>query len=307
MEDRIFLENIKKVITRGTVKPDEPMKNHTSFGIGGPAKYYVQAADEKEIAAVLRLCHSENVEILIVGNGSNLLVSDGGFDGLVLKPAADRIFVTQENGRLIVRADAGVLMSKLSMEVAGNAGSGFEFASGIPGSLGGGIFMNAGAYGGQMADVLVSASVMGSDGSVRVLYNDEMDFSYRHTVLSETGEIVLSAELSFEMGNRDDILELINGLTLRRREKQPLEFKSAGSMFKRPVGFFAGKLIEDAGLKGYRVGDAQVSEKHAGFVINLGMATASDVKKLVDDVIDAVYADSGIRLEPEVRFIGFNK
>ncbi len=307
MEDRIFLESIKKVLTKGTVKSNELMKNHTSFGIGGPAKYYVQAADEKEIAAVLRLCHSENVEILIVGNGSNLLVSDGGFDGLVLKPASDRIFVTQENGRLIVRADAGVLMSKLSMEVAGNAGSGFEFASGIPGSLGGGIFMNAGAYGGQMSDVFVSASVMGADGSVRVLHKDEMDFSYRHTVLLQTGEIVLSAELSFEMGNRDDILELINGLTLRRREKQPLEFKSAGSMFKRPAGFFAGKLIEDAGLKGYRVGDAQVSEKHAGFVINLGMATASDVKKLVDDVIGAVYADSGIRLEPEVRFIGFNK
>ncbi|MBO4505773.1 MAG: UDP-N-acetylmuramate dehydrogenase, partial [Lachnospiraceae bacterium] len=244
----------------------------------------------------------------IIGNGTNLLVSDDGFRGIVVvikEGKADISYVEREE-EVLVRAHAGAPLTKVAYDAARRGLAGFEFAAGIPGSVGGAVFMNAGAYGGEIKDVIVSARVMDTEGNIFDMDRDALELSYRHSVIGEKNLIVLEAVFALKRGDTGTILATISELNAKRRDKQPLEYPSAGSTFKRPEGYFAGKLIEEAGLKGYSVGDACVSEKHCGFVINKGRATSSDIIKLIGEVSDRVYRNSGVRLEPEVRMIGFD-
>lgn len=265
-----------------------------------------------EIVALAKEC---DVPVTVIGNGSNLLVGDKGIRGLVLaiSKGADRVVVQPEETELVacaegnkvrIQADAGALLSKVAAEAARNRLTGFEFAAGIPGTIGGAVVMNAGAYGGEIKDVLVSARVLTPDGNVLELSNEELDLSYRHSCIPEQGYIVLDAVLELERGDEAQIRGAMEDFKGRRIEKQPLEYPSAGSTFKRPEGYFAGKLIQDAQLRGYRVGGAQVSEKHCGFVINADNATAQDVLRLIEDVKQKVYEEFQVELEPEVKMIG---
>jgi len=282
---------------------DEPMKKHITFKVGGNADAFASVKNEKEIIDVINLCKEENVDYYIIGNGSNLLVYDDGYRGLIIeigKAFADIKKIDDET----FYADSGVLLSKIAMYALENELAGFECLSGIPGTLGGGVVMNAGAYGGELKDVVESVKVLDDNGDVFVIKNEDMKFGYRTSVVKEKGFIVLGATLRLKKGNPEEIKSLMSDFNGRRRDKQPLEYPSAGSTFKRPEGYFAGKLIEDSGLRGYKVGGAQVSEKHCGFVINKGNATCSDVLKLIEDVKSKVLEDSGVTLEREVKIIG---
>ena len=284
------------------VLKNEPMSGHTTFRIGGAADYFVMPSDAGEIRRIVSLCRTDGVPYYVIGNGSNLLVGDKGYRGVIVQIYKNMNDIRVEGERLCVQA--GALLSKAAA-AAWEAGlTGLEFASGIPGTLGGAVRMNAGAYGGEMKQVLESAVVLTPEGEVLTLPADEMKMGYRTSIVSKKDYIVLEAALSLERGDKNEIRARMDELKERRVAKQPLEYGSAGSTFKRPEGYFAGKLIEDAGLRGFRVGDAQVSEKHCGFVINLGGATAEDVVKLMDEVVRRVEEMSGVRLEPEVKRIG---
>lgn len=277
------------------------MSMHTTFRTGGPADIFVLPKDE-ELAEVIKLCKQYDEPYLVIGNGSNLLVSDAGIRGVVIeigKPMAE-IVVEGE----CIRAGAGAMMSAIATRAAEASLTGFEFASGIPGTIGGAVVMNAGAYGGEIRDVLVSVRVLDREGSVRELKASELDLSYRHSIVPREGYIILEACLRLEKGDRTAIRSRMEELKELRVTKQPIEFPSAGSTFKRPEGYFAGKLIQDAGLKGYTVGGAQVSEKHSGFVINRGKATSADVRQLILDVQEKVYKEFGVHLETEVKLLG---
>ncbi len=282
----------------------EPLKTHTTFRIGGPARYYLVPEKEEEVKEALQYAGEKGLPCCVIGKGSNVLFPDRGFDGVVIEigKGMENIHISEEGK---VTAQAGISLAKMASELAQAGLSGFEFAAGIPGTLGGGITMNAGAYGGEMRDCLVRAKVLTPDGNVRILQKDEMELGYRTSIIQKQGCFVLEGEFAFSHGDTGLIQEKMKELNGKRREKQPLEYPSAGSTFKRPEGFFAGKLIEDAGLRGYRVGDAQVSEKHCGFVINRGHATAEDVVRLIRDVQTQVEEKFGVVLEPEVRMIGF--
>ena len=275
---------------------NEPMKNHTSFKTGGEADVYVKADSAENIIKAVDILKEENIDHIIIGNGSNLLVSDKGFKGVVIEIGSLMNKITVD-GRKIY-AQAGALLSSLSAAAADNGLAGLEFASGIPGSVGGAVFMNAGAYDGEIKDVIIGADVI-----IR-LSKDELELSYRSSVIEKKGYIVIGAEFELKEGSKEAIKEKMADFAARRRDKQPLNYPSAGSTFKRPEGYFAGKLIEDSGLKGKTIGGAQVSEKHAGFIINTGNATSSDILELMDCCIETVYNKFGVRLEPEVRFIG---
>ena len=309
-----FYDKLATVIPAETILLEEPMKKHTTFRIGGNADMFVSPEIEKipEIVALAKEC---DVPVTVIGNGSNLLVGDKGIRGLVLaiSKGADRVVVQPEETELVacaegnkvrIQADAGALLSKVAAEAARNRLTGFEFAAGIPGTIGGAVVMNAGAYGGEIKDVLVSVRVLTPDGNVLELSNEELDLSYRHSCIPEQGYIVLDAVLELERGDEAQIRGAMEDFKGRRIEKQPLEYPSAGSTFKRPEGYFAGKLIQDAQLRGYRVGGAQVSEKHCGFVINADNATAQDVLRLIEDVKQKVYEEFQVELEPEVKMIG---
>ena len=285
------------------VLKDEPMKKHTTFRIGGPADYFVTPESKEEIQAIVELCKKEEIPYSVIGNGSNLLVGDKGYRGVILQIFKKMNQIRVEENKIY--AGAGALLSKIAATALSESLTGFEFAAGIPGTLGGGGAMNAGAYGGEIKDCIVSAKVLTKEGERVVLKKEDLQLSYRDSVILQKGYLVLEATFSFEKGNPAEIQEEIKELNKRRREKQPLEYPSAGSTFKRPEGYFAGKLIEDAGLRGYRVGDAQVSEKHCGFVVNRGEATAKDVAQLISDVQNRVMDEFGVKLEPEVRMIGF--
>lgn len=296
-----FYEKIRELLPQEQILCDEPMSRHTTFRVGGPADYYVIPKPE-QAAAVLELCRREQMPCTVIGNGSNLLVGDGGIRGVVLafaKPAAQ----IRVEGRRIV-AGAGALLSQVAREAQNSGLDGFAFAAGIPGSLGGAVVMNAGAYGGEMKNVLVSARVLTEDGQERTLSCEELDLSYRHSCIQERHMIVLEATLELYPGEPEEIRAQMEELRRRRVEKQPLEYPSAGSTFKRPEGYFAGKLIMDAGLAGCTVGGAQVSAKHCGFVINAGGATASDLMELISLVRQRVRERFGVALELEVRCIG---
>jgi len=281
---------------------DEPMSRHTSFKVGGPARFFVNVESTAELVLVIALCKHEDMPYAIIGRGSNLLVSDEGFDGVVIHigDALSRSFIDDTT----ITAAAGISLGSLAMKAYESGLTGLEFAAGIPGSLGGAVIMNAGAYGGEMKDVITSVTVVGPEGKPFEIPAEEMDFGYRSSRAAKEQLIVLSAKLQLAHGNKEEIKARMDELAAKRREKQPLEFPSAGSTFKRPEGNYAGALIEAAGLKGYSIGGAQVSEKHAGFVINKGGATAADIYSLCNYVREKVRESSGISLELEVKTLG---
>ena len=301
--DREPLEwRLRAIVGEDNVLVDEPMSEHTTFKVGGPADLYVIPEDAGEVREVLRACDEAGVERFVLGRGSDLLVSDEGYRGVIVA-VADGLTGVAVDGTEIT-CQAGVDLREAS-EMACELGlSGLEFACGIPGSVGGACFMNAGAYGGCIADVLKCVRVVTPDGSVDTIDAADLDLGYRRSRVASDGLVVLSATFDLEKGDPEKIRATMDDLMRQREEKQPLELPSAGSTFKRPEGYFAGKLIMDAGLQGYRVGGAEVSRKHAGFVVNVGGATAADVHAVIEHVQDEVERQFGVRLEPEVRFLG---
>lgn len=280
----------------------EAMSRHTTFKIGGPADYFLMPDKDTDVGRIVKICKESAIPYFILGNGSNLLVGDGGYRGAVIQIYKNMSAVTVEGTEITVQA--GALLSSVAAATKNAALTGFEFAGGIPGTMGGAVVMNAGAYGGEMKDVLTEVTVMDEEGEIVTLPADKLELGYRTSIIKTAGYIVLEAKLQLKEGNPEVIRETMKDLTIRRTTKQPLEYPSAGSTFKRPEGYFAGKLIMDSGLAGYQVGGAQVSEKHCGFVINAGGATARDVRTLMDNVRDIVYKKYGVTLEPEVKFLG---
>ena len=279
------------------------MGQYTSFRTGGRAREMVVCETAEELLGLMRSIHESGSRYIVLGNGSNTLICDAGFDGIVVRLGEAFTEICREGDRLL--CGSGALLSAVARKALAEGLSGFEFASGIPGSLGGAVFMNAGAYGGEMKDIVEEVTVVRRDGSgTAVLTGEEMDFSYRHSILEKTGDIAVSVKLRLTAGDPQKISAEMAELARRRNEKQPVQYPSCGSFFKRPEGYFAGKLIQDAGLKGLTVGGAQVSELHSGFIINRGGATASDIIDLMHLVQNIVYDKFGVRLEPEVRIIG---
>ena len=298
----IFYNQLLTILNKEKIYLDEPMKKHTTFRVGGPADYFVTPSNVEEVKLVVELCKKENVPYYILGNGSNLLVGDKGYRGVMIqiyKEMSDIIVDGEE-----IRVQAGALLSRIGVAALEAELQGFEFAAGIPGTMGGAVVMNAGAYGGEMKDILVSATVLTPEGEVLVLKNEELELGYRTSVIAKKDYVVLEATVKLAKGSKEDIRGKMDELKVQRTTKQPLEYPSAGSTFKRPTGYFAGKLIQDAGLRGFQVGGAQVSEKHCGFVINKDNATAADIVELMNQVADKVYAEFGVTLEPEVKRIG---
>ena len=296
-------EKLEKIIKAEAIEENASMAEHTSFKAGGCADLLVTADDTDSLRAVLQVLSSEGCPHMVLGNGSNILVRDGGYRGVIVRIGDGFSEIRTDGNRLVCGAAAR--MSAVARTAQSEGLAGFEFASGIPGSIGGAVFMNAGAYGGEMADLLETVHAVSSDGSREYdIAVSELDMGYRHTALHETGDIVTEAVLKLEPGDKEEIRKTISDLTSRRNAKQPVNYPSAGSFFKRPEGHFAGALIQDAGLKGLTVGGAQVSELHAGFIINRGGATASDILQLMEIVQARVMDMAGVRLEPEVRIIG---
>lgn len=297
-----ILEGLCQILGEQNVKENEPMKKHTTFRVGGPADYFLTPENVEQVQETVLLLKENDIPYYIVGNGSNLLVGDLGYRGAIIQifQKMNQIEIDGE----YVYAEAGALLSKIAAKALSNELTGFEFASGIPGTLGGAVMMNAGAYGGEIKQVIQEATVLKQTGEIAKLAVDEMELSYRSSIFSKNGDIVLSAVLKLEKGNKESIRTRMDELKEQRVTKQPLEYPSAGSTFKRPEGYFAGKLIQDAGLRGFQVGGAQVSEKHCGFVINKENASAADIVSLMEQVSDKVEAQFGVRLEPEVKRLG---
>ena len=280
-----------------------PMKEYTSFKAGGSADMLILPKNREELISALKLMNKSGAEHLVMGNGSNLLVKDGGYRGVIIRIGEGFQDVTIDGERII--AGAGALLSAVAREACNASLAGFEFASGIPGTVGGAVFMNAGAYDGEMSHIIESAEVLSKDGSKTYKLNkDELELSYRHSIIQRTGDVLLNACFLLNRGEQEKIAERIKELTARRNEKQPLSYPSAGSFFKRPLNNFAGKLIQDSGLRGLTLGGAQVSELHSGFIINRGNATASDIINLMEVIRSTVLENSGVLLEPEVRIVG---
>lgn len=297
-----LVARLRQIVGEDNVCLDEPLSAHTTFGIGGVADIFVTPDDPEEVADVLAACGEAGMPYFVLGCGSDLLVSDDGYRGVVVSLTEELIAVSADGCELTFQA--GVSLREAA-EMACELGlSGLEFACGIPGSIGGACYMNAGAYGGCMADVLTSVRALRADGAVVSLGVEELDLGYRKSRIADEGLVVLSASFLLKRADPDAIRATMEDLTQRREEKQPLEYPSAGSTFKRPEGYFAGKLISDAGLKGYQVGGAAVSRKHAGFVVNMGGATAADVRAVIEHVQDEVERQFGVRLEPEVICLG---
>lgn len=297
-----FYDKLNNVIAKDSILIDEPMSRHTTFRVGGPADFFVTPKAKEEVRDVIRICKEAGMPYYIIGNGSNLLVSDAGYRGVIVQIYKEMNEVKVEGD--LVKAQAGALLSGIAAKALGAELSGFEFASGIPGTIGGACMMNAGAYGGEMKDVLESVTVLTGEGKIIELGRNELELGYRTSVIAKKGYIVLGAVLKLERGDGEKIKTYMDELKEKRVTKQPLEYPSAGSTFKRPEGYFAGKLIEDAGLRGFQVGGAQVSEKHCGFVINRNHATAADIMELMRQVQIRVKENSGVDLEPEVKRLG---
>jgi len=302
MIETTILKEIEAFASEGALLYNEPLRNHTTFKVGGEADAFLSVKTQEELIKALQWCHEKEVPYFVMGNGSNLLVSDKGYRGLVISIGKELADITCEGTR--ITAQAGALLSSVAQMALKNNLTGMEFASGIPGSIGGAMVMNAGAYDGEMKMIVESVTILSEDGQIRTFSNEEMEFGYRTSRLKREKGIVQSVTVSLQKGDREAILEKMNDFAARRREKQPLEYPSAGSTFKRPEGYFAGKLIMDAGLRGYMVGGAQVSEKHCGFVINKQEATADNIYTLIHDVQKKVKDASGVTLEPEVIFVG---
>lgn len=281
---------------------NEPMKKHTTFRIGGPADYFVVPSAWEETEKVIAVCKEMQVPYYIIGNGSNLLVSDKGYRGVIIQLYRDMSQVEVKGN--VIFAQAGASLARIAGAALEAGLTGFEFAAGIPGTLGGACVMNAGAYGGEMKDVLVRVTVLDEEDKIRVIEKEDLELGYRTSIIAKKGYTVLGAEIELQKGEKDAIQAYMNELKEKRVTKQPLEYPSAGSTFKRPEGYFAGKLVQDAGLRGFRVGDAMVSEKHCGFVINAGDATAAQVDELMRQVSAKVKEQFGVTLEPEVKRLG---
>lgn len=301
MSQKLYNE-LKNICGETKVKADELMKNHTTFRIGGPAKYFVTPDTKEEVKAIIECCKKAEVPYYILGNGSNLLVSDKGYEGVVIQIFKNMNQITVDGDA--IRAQAGAILSSVANKALEAELTGFEFAAGIPGTLGGACVMNAGAYGGEMKDVLVNVTVLTQEGEFLTIPKEELELGYRTSIIAKKNYIVLEAVIQLEKGDKEAIKARMDELKVQRTTKQPLEYPSAGSTFKRPVGYFAGKLIQDAGLRGFQVGGAQVSEKHCGFVINKDQATAADVCELMRQVSAIVKEQFGVELEAEVKRLG---
>lgn len=297
-----ILNELEQIVREENILVDEPMNKHTTFRIGGPADYLVMPTSIEQIAGVIRLCRGRGVPYFVMGNGSNLLVSDAGFRGVIVQ-IYDRFRHIIWDGNCAV-VQAGCLLSRFGSEAAEKGLTGFEFATGIPGTMGGAVAMNAGAYGGEIKDCLVNVTMMDMDGFTRIYLPDELELGYRTSAAAKNNLIVLKAKIRLTEGNPEEIRRKLTELREARKAKQPLEYPSAGSTFKRPEGYFAGKLIEDAGFKGYRYGGAMISAKHSGFLINYNNATADDVLNLVQIVQKGVFEQFGVELELEVKKLG---
>ena len=297
-----IISKFEEVIGKDRVLTEEPMKKHTTFRLGGAADYFLCPAKAEQVAELIHICREEKIPYFILGNGSNLLVSDSGYRGAVIQIFKNMNEIHVKGTQ--VHVQAGALLSATAKKALEAELTGMEFASGIPGTIGGAAVMNAGAYGGEMKDIIKSVTVLTTEGEIRILDASELKFGYRTSVIKENGYIVLEAVIQLCPGEKEKIQNRMEELKVQRVTKQPLEYPSAGSTFKRPEGFFAGKLIQDCGLRGYRVGGAQVSEKHCGFVINTGDAAAADVWQLIRDVQEKVYQQFQVKLEPEVKFLG---
>ncbi len=297
-----FENRLKNTIDETSIYKNEPMKKHTTFRVGGPTDYFIVPKTTEEVQEAVALCKEMSLPYYILGNGSNLLVSDAGYRGVVIQIYKEMGSIQVQGEQ--IRAQAGALLSKIGSIALAESLTGFEFAAGIPGCVGGAVVMNAGAYGGEMKDILETVTVLTPEGEVLTLKNEELELGYRTSIIAKRDYIVLEAVFKLQKGNQQDIKACMDDLRMKRTTKQPLEYPSAGSTFKRPEGYFAGKLIEDAGLRGFTVGGAQVSEKHCGFVINKGEATAQDIWNLMQQVSQIVWDKFGVKLEPEVKRLG---
>lgn len=295
-------EKLSRVLAPERVRVDEPMSRHTTFRVGGPADLFVEPETAEELSSVLRICREENVPFYILGNGSNLLVGDRGYRGVMVALGKSFGTVTVEGTSL--RAGAAALLSSVARQALTHSLTGLEFAAGIPGTVGGAVVMNAGAYGSEMSAVLARVTVLTESGEIKKIPASELELGYRTSCILRSNYVVLEAEMELCSGISEEIRARMEELAEQRRSKQPLEYPSAGSTFKRPEGYFAGKLIQDAGLRGFSVGGAQVSEKHCGFVINRGDASAADILSLCREVQARVNAQFGVALEMEVKLLG---
>lgn len=295
-------ENMIKMVSEENVLLREPMSKHTTFRVGGEAAVFISVASKEELEKLIPYFNRLNISYFVIGNGSNLLVSDKGYEGVILQVADKMAEVSVQDTEIIVQA--GALLSKVANAACENSLQGMEFAAGIPGSIGGAVVMNAGAYDGEMKDVVSLVRVMDSEGNILELSNGDMEFGYRTSAIKNRAFVVVEVVLKLHKGKKEEIQAKMKDFAERRREKQPLNYPSAGSTFKRPKGHFAGKLIMDAGMRGFRIGGAQVSEKHCGFVVNVGNATASDIWEVMQEVKQGVEDRFGVRLEPEVICLG---
>ena len=297
-----FYNQLINCIDKERVLLDEPMKQHTTFRVGGNADYFVIPQSAEEVKNIVALCKEADMPYYILGNGSNLLVGDKGYRGGIIQIYKERNPIRIEDDTVF--AQAGALLSRVGTATLEAELTGFEFAAGIPGTVGGAVVMNAGAYGGEMKDIIASATVLTQDGDIITINKEDLELGYRTSVIAKKGYVVLEAEYQLQKGDKEAIRARMDELKVQRVTKQPLEYPSAGSTFKRPEGYFAGKLIQDAGLRGFQVGGAEVSEKHCGFVINKDQATAADIQELMRQVSDKVMQEFGVKLEPEVKTLG---
>ena len=297
-----FYEKLSKIVRKEQILEEEPMKKHTTFRIGGPAEYLILPQTTEEIADVIKLCRQEEIPWYIVGNGSNLLVADEGVRGVVIQLLRNFNQIQVEGCQ--IRMQAGAQNAAVAKRALEASLTGFEFAAGIPGTIGGAVVMNAGAYGGEMKDILKEVTVLDPNGMIRTIPAEELELGYRTSIIARKGYVVLEAVIVLKTGDPKETKAAMDERKEKRVTKQPLEYPSAGSTFKRPEGYFAGKLIMDAGLRGFSVGGAQISEKHCGFVINKGNATAKDVTELMDETKKIVMEKFGVALEPEVKRLG---
>ena len=303
-----MLQRLQEILGTDHVFHEEPMQKHITFRVGGPAEWFVLVDTVEQLKQVVALCKEQQEPYYVIGNGSDLLVSDSGVRGVIIRLAGEFLEIAAKEkvneGICDGCAGAGVMLATLSLRAGKKGFTGLEFANGIPGTVGGAVLMNAGAYGGEIKDTIVAADVLTKDGEVRRLEKEELKLSYRHSVMMESGDIILRAYFTLTVRPKLQIFAVMESYRKARQEKQPLEYPSAGSTFKRPQGYFAGKLIQDAGLSGYKIGGAMVSTKHAGFVINAGGATAAEVYQLIQHIRKTVKEKFQVELEPEVRFLG---
>ena len=304
MENKQILENLEKIISKERIKQNEPMKNHTSFKIGGPAEFYIKITSIKELQKILEFAKKEKIKITILGNGSNVLVSDSGIKGIVIRTNLKEIKIEpKEQNKIEITVDDATPIGFLAQKLLKEEITGFEEISGIPGTIGGAILMNAGAHGKEMKDIVTEITAIDYNGKIHKFTNEQAKFTYRNSIFSSGKYIILQAKIILEKGNAKDIKAKMDEYAQFRKEKQPIEYPSAGSTFKRGTDFITAKLIDEAGLKGYTIGGAKVSEKHAGFIINTGNATAQDVLDLAKYVTDKVYEKFGKKIEFEIKIV----